>query len=101
MILIHVICKNKQEAKKIANFLLKLKLIAGADFYQVESVYRWNNKIVNDKKIAMFLKTKKENYKKIETVFKKLSSNEVPCIFEIVLNKANRQYKDWVKQETR
>ena len=49
----------------------------------------------------MFLKTKKENYKKIETVFKKLSSNEVPCIFEIVLNKANRQYKDWVKQETR
>jgi len=99
--LIYTICKNKQEAKKIAGFLLKLKLIACANFYPVESVYRWNNKIVNGKEAVMFLKTKKENYQKVEATFKKLSSYEIPCIFEIDVDKISKQYKDWARKETR
>lgn len=99
--LIYTICKNKQEAKKIVNFLLKLKLIACANFWTVESIYRWNNKIVSGKEVAVYLKTRKENYKKVEAAIKKLSSAEIPCIFEIDVDKVSKQYADWVRKETR
>lgn len=101
MILIYVSCKNKTAAKKIANVLLKLKLIACANWWQVESVYRWKNKIVNSHETAMYLKTRKENYKKVEAVIKKLHSYQTPCIFEIDVDKVNLKFKAWVRQETR
>ncbi len=101
MILIYTVCKNKIEAKKIAGVLLKLKLIACANWWPVESVYRWKNKIVNAKEAVMFLKTRKEYYKKVEAVIKKLHSYQTPCILELDVDKIDAKYKAWVRKETR
>ena len=101
MILIYTICKNKSEAKKIAQMLLKLKLIACANYWPIESVYRWKNNIVNGKEAAMILKTRKSYYKKIESVIKKIHSYETPCICQLDVKKADRQYLDWLTKETR
>jgi len=101
MILIYVICKNKQEAKKIANVLLKLKLIACANWWPVESAYVWKNKTVNGREVAMYLKTRKEYYKKVESLIKKMHSYEEPCILEIDVDKVDAKYREWVRRETR
>ena len=101
MILIYTICKNRNEAKKIASMLLKLKLIACANWWQTESVYRWENKIVNDKEVAMILKTRNNYYKKVESVIKKIHSYDVPCICQLDVKKTDRQYLDWLAKETR
>lgn len=101
MIIIYTDCKNKVEAKKIANMLLKLKLIACANWWSVESVYRWKEKIVNDKEVALILKTRKNYYKRVESIIKKLHSYEVPCIYHINVCKAERKYMDWLMKETR
>jgi len=101
MILIYTVCKNKSEAKKIAKILLKLKLIACANWWPTESVYRWKNKTVNGREAVMYLKTRKEYYKKVEQVIKKLHSYQTPCVLEIDVDKIDRQYQAWVRQETR
>lgn len=101
MILIYTICKNRIEAKKIANVLLKLKLIACANWWPVESLYRWKNKIVNGKETAMYLKTRKENFRKTAAVIKKIHSYETPCILELDVDQVDCQYQDWVRKETR
>ncbi|MBU1131023.1 divalent-cation tolerance protein CutA [Patescibacteria group bacterium] len=101
MILIYTVCKNKTEAKKIAAMLLKLKLIACANWWPIESIYRWKDKVVDDKEAAMILKTRKNYYKKIESVIKKIHSYEMPCIIKLSVDQVEKKYKDWLVQETR
>lgn len=101
MILIYTLCKNKQEAKKIANILVKLRLVACANYWPIESVYRWKNKIVNGQEVVLILKTRNNYYKKIESLIKKIHSYETPCILKIEVAFANRQYLNWLMKETR
>ncbi len=101
MILIYTVCKTKQEAKKIANMLVRLRLVACANFWPIESVYCWNNKLVNGKEAVLILKTRKNYYKRIESIIKKIHRYEVPCILRIDISQANRQYRDWLMRETR
>ncbi|MBU1036519.1 divalent-cation tolerance protein CutA [Patescibacteria group bacterium] len=101
MILIYTVCKNKTEAKKIALMLLKLKLIACANFWPITSVYSWKSKIVTGKEIVLLLKTRKNYYKKIESVIKKVHSYEAPCILKIEVDKAEGEYLQWLFKETK
>jgi periplasmic divalent cation tolerance protein len=101
MIIIYTVCKNYQEAKKIANMLVKLRLVACANFWPIESVYHWQNKVVNGKEAVLLFKTRKNYYKRIESIIKKIHGYDVPCIFQIEVNKVNRQYLDWLMKETR
>ena len=82
-------------AKKIANHLLKKKLIACANYFPIESSYWWNEKIENSKEIVAILKTSSKNIKIIENEIKKLHPYEVPCIIRINA-KANTEYKNWI-----
>ena len=101
MIIIYTVCKNKVEAKKIASMLLKLKLIACANWWQTESVYCWKNKIINNKEVIIILKTRNNYYKKIESVIKKIHSYDVPCIIKLSVDKVESKYLEWLRKETR
>lgn len=101
MILIYTVCKNKTEAKKIAKMLIKLKLAACANLWPMESVYRWREKIIEDREVAMILKTRKNYYKKIESVIKKIHSYEVPCILRINPDQVEGEYEKWLVRETK
>jgi|WetSurMetagenome_2_1015567.scaffolds.fasta_scaffold1359031_2 periplasmic divalent cation tolerance protein len=101
MILIYTDCKNIVEAKKIASMLLKLKLIACANFWPIESAYRWKGKVVNNKEAGLLLKTRKDYYRKIESIIKKIHSYEVPTIIQIKADKAEKEYLNWLFKETR
>jgi len=99
--MIYTVCNNKTEAKKIAKMLLKLKLIACANFWPMESVYQWNNRIVEGEEVAMILKTRKNYYQKIESLIKKIHRDETPCILGIIAYKVEKKYLDWLMKETR
>jgi periplasmic divalent cation tolerance protein len=101
MILIYTVCKNKTEAKKIAKMLIKLKLVACANFWPVESVYRFKDKLVEDKEAALILKTRKNYYKQVESVIKKIHSYEVPCILRLDPDKVEGEYEKWLIRETK
>ncbi|HLC64407.1 MAG TPA: divalent-cation tolerance protein CutA [Patescibacteria group bacterium] len=101
MILIYVICKNKTEAEKIAKMLLKLRLIACANWRQVESCYRWKNKIVNGHETVMILKTRQNYFKRVEGIIKKIHSYEIPCIIKLNPDKVSGNYQKWLLKETK
>ncbi|HBV02636.1 MAG TPA: divalent-cation tolerance protein CutA [Candidatus Komeilibacteria bacterium] len=96
----YTVCKNKTEAKKIATMLLKLKLIACANYWPAESVYRWQNKIVNGREVVLILKTRKNYYKKIEGLIKKMHRDETPCLLKIMPAQVEPDYLAWLKRET-
>ncbi len=56
MILTYITCKEKSEARKISEHLLKKRLIACAKF-QIESMYWWKDKINEEKEFVVIAKT--------------------------------------------
>lgn len=101
MILIYTVCKSLAEAKKIATMLLKLKLVACANYWPTESVYRWKGKVVKGKEAVMILKTRKNYYSRIEQLIKEFHSYETPCILKIEIDKSEGKYLQWLFRETR
>lgn len=98
--LIYITNKNKAETKKVALHLLKKKLIACANIFPIESVYRWKGKINNTKEYVALVKTKKANVGKIKKEVERIHSYECPCIIRFDAS-ANEKFEKWVMSEIR
>lgn len=98
MIFIYITASTKKEAKKIATYLLKKRLIACANIFPINSLYWWKNKIVDENEIVLIAKTKEENFEKVKSGVEKIHSYTIPCIIKIPVD-ANRKYLDWIKSE--
>ena len=108
MLLFYIPCQNKAQAKKIAGGLLDKRLIACANFFPIESMYWWKNKIEQDKEVVIIAKTLARNhdkatiartYDKIKKEVLKLHSYSKPCIIALEVDKVNKEYESYLKQE--
>jgi len=99
MIFNYIVCKNKKEAKKIGLYLVKKKLAACCNIFPIESIYWWQDKIINDKEAVLIVKTLKKNFQKIEKEVKRLHSYKVPCILEIPIKRGGLEYLNWLEKE--
>ena len=99
MILIYITCKDKQEAKKISKHLLEKKIIACTNFFPIESMYWWKNKIQEDNEFVVIANTKEENYEKVKQEVKKIHSYDIPCIIKLN-SEGNKEYTDWIEKVT-
>ncbi len=99
--LIYCTTADVMEARKIANMILEEKLAACVNIFpEVESIYRWKNRIETDKETALFIKTIDE---KVATTIKRiqeLHSYDVPEIIVVPLVDGLKDYFDFLKQET-
>ncbi len=98
MILTYITCKNKKEAEKIANHLLKNKLIACANIFPINSLYKWKGKLQKDKEFVLIAKSIKTKAKQVENAVKKIHSYDIPCIIQKEVT-ANKEYVRWIQDE--
>jgi len=100
MIFIYSTFSNKKEARKIGGGLVRKKLAACVNIFPIDSIYRWQGKIVKDKEFAAIIKTRKQNFKRIEKFILENHSYETPCIIEIPVGRANKKYLNWLNKNT-
>ena len=96
MIIIYTTFPKLSEAQKISELLIKNKLAACANIFPIGSVYKWDGKIVKEKEFGVFIKTKKNNFKKVEQFILKHHSYKTPCIIQIPVQKITPKYKNWL-----
>jgi periplasmic divalent cation tolerance protein len=97
--LVYITASSMDEARKIANHLLRKRLIVCSNiFSNVASVYRWQGKISEEKEHVIIAKTAENMYEEIKKEVEKIHSYEIPCIFKIPVE-ANRKYSDWLLKE--
>ena len=101
LIIVQTTCPNKEEASNIAKSLIENKLAACIQMSEIESFYMWEDEFCNDKEILLNIKTKKENFKKIQSKIKELHSYDVPEIISIDIDKASKEYKIFIKENTK
>jgi len=98
MILIYITNPTKRAAEKMAKILLKKRLIACANIFEIESYYWWQKKIERVKEFVLIGKTIEKNYSKIKKEVKKIHPYEIPCVLKIKAE-ANEKYLNWLKDE--
>lgn len=98
LIFVYITASSKQEAKRLAKHLLERRLIACANIFAVESIYRWKNKIEESKEHVLIAKSAKSKFKKIQQEIEKIHSYSTPCIakFEV---QANEKFACWLNEQ--
>ncbi len=95
-IYIYITNPTKENAKNIAKYLLKKKLIACANIFPIDSLYWWKNKIVDEKEIVLIAKTLEKNFEKVKKEVEKIHPYSIPCIVKIPVS-CNQKYFKWLK----
>ena len=86
---------DKNKASKLANLLLREKLIPCVTFKNIESYFWWNGDINQSKEVQLMIKCKKENVKKVCNKIAELHSYDIPEIIYFSVS-ANKNYFQWV-----
>jgi periplasmic divalent cation tolerance protein len=100
MVLVYITCSDEEESVKIAENLLKERLIACSNIIKsIRSLYWWENKIEKDNESILILKTMEDKLDEIIKRVKKLHSYENPAIIALPILKTSDSYLNWIKNE--
>ncbi len=91
---------NKNSINKIANKLVKDKIIACVNITKISSIYSWQGKIKNTSEYLALFKTTQKNKKSLKEKIKATHPYKVPEIAEINITSINKSYLKWLVEST-
>jgi periplasmic divalent cation tolerance protein len=98
-IVILVTCASRSQACKIADILLKGRLVACANIVgPVESKFWWKGKLDSSRETLLILKTAKKNFARVEKAVKRAHSYEVPEIIALPITVGSKEYLRWIAE---
>jgi periplasmic divalent cation tolerance protein len=96
-IIVLVTTANKVEAEKIAQTLLKERLIACANILNpVTSLFFWSGKIDKAEECLMVMKSRRDLFAELAECLKGLHSYEVPEVLAIPIVEGSAAYLAWM-----
>lgn len=100
MFVVAYITAPESEGKKIARHLVERRLAACVNIVGVESVYRWEGKVEEDKEALLIAKTKADKVQELIEEVRKIHPYKLPEIIVVPITQGLREYLAWVEQET-
>ena len=98
MEIIYTVCSSYEEAKMIGKKMVQEKMCACVNIItEMESIYFWDGKIVEDKEVILLIKTHQGYFDTISQKIIELHSYEVPCIFSLNVQHISNDYLTWMK----
>ncbi|EIJ66942.1 divalent cation tolerance protein, CutA1 family [Candidatus Nitrosopumilus salaria BD31] len=91
---------NKKSISKIAQNLVKNKLVACVNISKISSIYSWNDKIENTSEYLAIFKTITKNKTLLKKKIKETHPYEIPEIAEVDVTSINKSYLNWLIEST-
>tara|TARA_B100000029_G_scaffold502103_1_gene576773 strand:- start:71 stop:412 length:342 start_codon:yes stop_codon:yes gene_type:complete len=86
-----------EQAEKISNYLVQNNIAACINIIgPYFSIYKWKNKLVQDKEIILWIKTLTDNILSVTNTIKSLHSYDVPEIISFRFRSHNDDYSQWI-----
>ena len=87
---------TKDLAKQIANELLKYDLSSCAQISEVDSIYKWNDRVYNESEFRLVIKATKKNEKAIIEKIKAIHAYDLPQIISLDISGGDGEYLKWL-----
>ncbi|HJS65926.1 MAG TPA: divalent-cation tolerance protein CutA [Nitrospiraceae bacterium] len=101
VLVILVTTVNQEEAVRIGKEMVNAKLAACANVIPgIQSIYRWNGKVVQEEEVLLILKSVKPRYRALEKAIKAMHTYEIPEIIALPVKEGLDRYIGWVGRET-
>ena len=91
---------DKKTITKIANQLVKRKIVACVNIIKISSIYSWKENIENQAEYMGLFKTTKKNLRLLKKELQKLHPYDVPEIIEVNPISINKPYLKWLVDST-
>lgn len=99
---VYITAKNQAEAKAIGRRLVEERLAACANIINnMESFYWWEGKVQNGQEVVLIVKTKEDLVPELIAKVKSLHSYECPCVVSLPIVDGNKEFLDWINDETK
>jgi periplasmic divalent cation tolerance protein len=96
-IIILVTTKDKQEAERISQLLLKERLIACANIVSpVTSFFYWSGQTERAEECLIVMKSRRDLFGQVAESVKRSHSYEVPEVLALPIVDASKAYLDWM-----
>ena len=101
-VVILVTASSRRECRKIARRLIEEKLAACVNISQpIQSVYRWEGKVENNREFLMFIKTTRDLFPQIKAEIDLIHSYHTPEIICLPIIDGSANYLQWVGDSVR
>ncbi|MCA9372315.1 divalent-cation tolerance protein CutA [Candidatus Woesebacteria bacterium] len=100
MVFLYITNESAEEAKKIANHLLKKRMIGCANIFPVNALYWWDGTVADETEYVLIVKTIKEKRETVRKEVERIHPFDVPCIIKLDVD-PNEAYFNWIKSELR
>jgi len=101
-VVIMVTAASQRECRKIAKHLVEAKLAACVNITrEVESIYRWQGKVVDEKEFILLIKTTRGLFPEIKTAMSNIHSYRTPEIICLPIIDGSRNYLQWVSNSVK
>ena len=88
---------SRDEARRIGRTLVERGLVACAQIEEIESFYRWDDALQDEREWRLLLKTVAARYDDVEQAIRALHPYELPAIYALPVDRAFAPYAAWVR----
>lgn len=96
----YVTAPDRTTARRIACAIVDRRLAACANWWPVDSVYRWHNAREEAREFVILFKTRQALLQSLIREVRRLHPDEVPCIVSYPMGTAFSKYVNWIDAET-
>jgi len=97
-IVVLVTVPNRRDGQKISRRLVESKLAACVNMTSnIQSVYRWEGKVTNDREFLLVIKSSRRLFSKIRDAVRKLHRYTTPEIICLPIVDGSEEYLNWIE----
>ena len=90
-------CPDLNVANELATMLVENHLAACVNILpNIQSIYEWEHKIVNDAEVLLFIKTRREHYATIEETLLEKHPYDIPELIALPIETGLPSYLAWL-----
>ncbi|MBC7114114.1 MAG: periplasmic divalent cation tolerance protein [Archaeoglobi archaeon] len=96
--IVYITSGSREEAERIAEVLVREKLVACVNIFEITSFFEWKGDLEKCREYAMICKTVEERFEEIEKRVRELHSYELPCIIMWRLDRGHEEFMKWIRE---
>jgi periplasmic divalent cation tolerance protein len=90
----------EKDSTKIAKTLVEKKLAACINIVSVQSIYRWKEKVEDERENLLIIKTKLSRVEQLKKTIKEIHPYEVPECIILPIEDGLAPYLNWIEEST-